>query len=117
MSESSALPMIEAIGLSKFYRDFAAIRDVSFVDPAGPGCGLSRPQRRGQVHHHEDPDRLSRAERGHAPASPDWMSRVDRIRAAERLGYLPENGPLYPEMTPLGLLKFFGRARGLTGLA
>src|ERR1039458_8121849 len=38
-----------------------------------------------------------------------------RIAAAERLGYLPENGPLYPDMTPLGLLKFFGRARGLTG--
>jgi len=40
---------------------------------------------------------------------------TDRIAAAERLGYLPENGPLYPDMTPLGLLKFFGRARGLTG--
>jgi ABC-2 type transport system ATP-binding protein len=39
----------------------------------------------------------------------------DRIRAAGRLGYLPENGPLYPEMTPLSLLRFFGRARGLDG--
>jgi ABC-2 type transport system ATP-binding protein len=38
---------------------------------------------------------------------------ADRIHAAERLGYLPENGPLYPEMTPLSLLRFFGRARGL----
>jgi ABC-2 type transport system ATP-binding protein len=27
-----------------------------------------------------------------------------RIAAAERLGYLPENGPLYPDMTPLGAL-------------
>jgi len=38
---------------------------------------------------------------------------TDRIRAAERLGYLPENGPLYGDMTPLGLLRFFGKARGL----
>jgi ABC-2 type transport system ATP-binding protein len=38
-----------------------------------------------------------------------------RIETAARLGYLPENGPLYPEMTPLGLLKFFGEARGLAG--
>jgi len=37
------------------------------------------------------------------------------IAAAERLGYLPENGPLYPDMTPLALLRFFGRARGLAG--
>jgi ABC-2 type transport system ATP-binding protein len=40
---------------------------------------------------------------------------TDRITAAERLGYLPENGPLYPDMTPLGLLRFFGHARGLDG--
>ena len=37
----------------------------------------------------------------------------DRVRAAEKLGYLPENGPLYPEMTPRELLTFFGEARGL----
>jgi ABC-2 type transport system ATP-binding protein len=37
-----------------------------------------------------------------------------RIEAAARIGYLPENGPLYPEMTPLELLRFFGEARGLT---
>ena len=54
-----------------------------------------------QVHHHEDPHQVSRA--------------TDRIDAAERRGYLPENGPIYPNMTPLGLLKFFGRARSLTG--
>jgi len=38
---------------------------------------------------------------------------ADRIGVAERVGYLPENGPLYPDMTPTGLLKFFGSARGL----
>jgi ABC-2 type transport system ATP-binding protein len=38
---------------------------------------------------------------------------AERIEAATRLGYLPENGPLYPEMTPLELLRFFGQARGL----
>lgn len=39
----------------------------------------------------------------------------DRMGALSRLGYLPENGPLYPEMTPLSLLRFFGQARGLSG--
>jgi ABC-2 type transport system ATP-binding protein len=37
----------------------------------------------------------------------------DRTTAASRLGYLPENGPLYLEMTPFDLLRFFGEARGL----
>jgi ABC-2 type transport system ATP-binding protein len=39
----------------------------------------------------------------------------DRIKAADHLGYLPENGPLYPDMTPLSLLRFFGEARGIPG--
>jgi ABC-2 type transport system ATP-binding protein len=38
-----------------------------------------------------------------------------RIEAAEHLGYLPENGPLYPDMTPMSLIKFYGEARGLSG--
>lgn len=37
----------------------------------------------------------------------------DRIAAAERIGYLPENCPLYADMTPAGMLDFFGRARGV----
>jgi ABC-2 type transport system ATP-binding protein len=30
------------------------------------------------------------------------------------LGYLPENGPLYPDMTPISLLEFFAEARGMS---
>ncbi|MHC4944725.1 MAG: ABC transporter ATP-binding protein [Planctomycetota bacterium] len=35
------------------------------------------------------------------------------IATAARIGYLPETGPLYPDMTPIATLKFFGEARGL----
>jgi ABC-2 type transport system ATP-binding protein len=38
----------------------------------------------------------------------------DRREVAARIGYLPENGPLYPDMTARELLHFFGDARGLT---
>ena len=38
----------------------------------------------------------------------------DRIAAAELLGYLPENCPLYVDMTPEGMLEFFARARGMS---
>jgi ABC-2 type transport system ATP-binding protein len=40
---------------------------------------------------------------------------TDRMAGAARLGYLPENGPLYPDMSPRSLLEFFADARGLTG--
>jgi ABC-2 type transport system ATP-binding protein len=39
---------------------------------------------------------------------------TDRIAASEHIGYLPENGPLYEEMTPRSALAYLGRARGLS---
>jgi ABC-2 type transport system ATP-binding protein len=38
---------------------------------------------------------------------------ADRARAQERIGYLPEGGPLYGEMTPLSYLRFIAEARGV----
>jgi len=115
MLESSNAPMmIEASGLSKFYKDFAAIRDVTFAIPQGQVAAFLGPNGAGK-------STTMKILTGYlAPSS--GAARIagldvatDRIAAAERLGYLPENGPLYPDMTPLGLLKFFGRARGLSG--
>jgi len=37
----------------------------------------------------------------------------NRSLVANRIGYLPENGPLYEEMTPISLLNFFGDARSM----
>jgi ABC-2 type transport system ATP-binding protein len=114
MEVISSSAMIEAIGLSKFYRDFAAIRDVSFSIPSGQVVAFLGPNGAGK-------STTMKILTGYlAPSA--GTARIagldvagDRIRAAERLGYLPENGPLYPEMTPLSLLRFFGYARGLTG--
>ena len=41
-------------------------------------------------------------------------SQSDRLSAAQLLGYLPENGPLYPDMTPHTMLTFFADARGMS---
>src|SRR3954462_8403415 len=110
--EITASPMIEAIGLSKFYRDFAAIRDVTFSIPAGQVVAFLGPNGAGQ-------STTMKVLTGYLAPS-EGTARIagldvvrDRIRAADRLGYLPENGPLYPEMTPLSLLRFFGRAPAL----
>src|SRR5579863_5770496 len=114
MDTTIPIPMIEAIGLSKFYRDFAAIREVSFSIPAGQVVAFLGPNGAGK-------STTMKILTGYLAPSTGTARiagldiRTHRIAAAERLGYLPENGPLYPEMTPLGLLKFFGRARGLSG--
>jgi len=40
---------------------------------------------------------------------------TDRVAVAAKIGYLPETGALYGDMTPVQLLRFFGSARGLSG--
>lgn len=104
--------MIEAIGLSKFYGDFAATREVSFAIPRGQVVAFLGPNGAGKSTTMKMlTGYLAPSEGSARIAGFDVLA--DRERAVARLGYLPENGPLYPEMTPLGLLQFFGRARGM----
>ena len=110
----SSVPMIEAVSLSKFYGSFAAVRDVSFAVPQGQVCAFLGPNGAGKSTTMKILTGYVAPTGGTARiAGIDVRTR--RLEAAERLGYLPENGPLYPDMTPLGVLKFFGRARGLAG--
>lgn len=104
--------MIETVGLSKFYRDFAAIRDVSFAIPAGQVVAFLGPNGAGKSTTMKILTGYLSPSEGTARIAGIDVVR-DRILAAERLGYLPENGPLYPEMTPRALLRFFGSARGM----
>lgn len=109
---SSRKPMIEAIGLSKFYGPFAATREVTFtvyegelvafLGPNGAGKSTTMKMLTGYIAPSEGQARIA----GH-----DMLR--DRIAGSQRLGYLPENGPLYPEMTPSSMLDFFADARGM----
>jgi ABC-2 type transport system ATP-binding protein len=112
MMDSNARIAIEAVGLSKFYGNFAAVRDVSFSVPTGQVAAFLGPNGAGKSTTMKIlTGYLTPTEGAARIAGLDVQS--DRLRAAERLGYLPENGPLYPEMTPLELLRFFGDARGM----
>src|SRR5579862_1569012 len=113
MSDSST-PMIEASGLSKFYKDFAAIRDVTFSVPQGQVAAFLGPNGAGKSTTMKILTGYLAPSAGEAKIAGLNIA-THRLEAADRLGYLPENGPLYPDMTPLSLLRFFGRARGLTG--
>lgn len=106
--------MIEAKGLSKQFGSFLAVRDVSFSIPQGQVVAFLGPNGAGKTTTMRLLTGFVAPTRGTARiAGVDVQE--DRIEAARHLGYLPENGPLYPDMTPHGLLKFFGEARGLSG--
>jgi len=114
MTGANSVPMIEACGLTKIYGRFAAIHDVSFAVPQGQVAAFLGPNGAGKSTTMKILTGYLSPTAGTARVAGLDVAR-ERIGACERLGYLPENGPLYPEMTPLGLLKFFGRARGLNG--
>ncbi|HWE36838.1 MAG TPA: ABC transporter ATP-binding protein [Isosphaeraceae bacterium] len=104
--------MIEARNLSKQFGSFLAVRDVSFEVPRGQVVAFLGPNGAGKTTTMRLLTGFVAPTRGTARIA-GLDVQTDRIAAAERLGYLPENGPLYPDMTPTGLLGFFGRARGL----
>ena len=106
-------PMIQAIDLCKHYGSFAAIDNLSFdvhrgevvafLGPNGAGKSTTMKVLTGYLAPSAGAARLC-----------GFDVATERVRAVEKLGYLPENGPLYPEMTPRELLTFFGEARGMS---
>jgi ABC-2 type transport system ATP-binding protein len=104
--------MIEAQGLSKQFGSFLAVRDVTFEVPRGQVVAFLGPNGAGKSTTMRLLTGFMAPTRGTARIAGIDVQ-ADRIAAAEHLGYLPENGPLYLDMTPRGLLHFFGAARGL----
>lgn len=109
----SAPVMIEAKGLWKQYGPFLAVRDVTFSVPKGQVVAFLGPNGAGKTTTMRLLTGFTAPTKGQAKIAGIDVQ-TNRIEAAERLGYLPENGPLYPDMTPRGLLKFFGQARGMS---
>jgi len=105
--------MIEAIGLSKFYGAFAATTRVSFSVPRGQVCAFLGPNGAGKSTTMKMLTGFLAPSEGTAKLGGYDVS-MHRLEAAPLLGYLPENGPLYLEMTPSGLLRFAGQARGMS---
>ena len=93
-----AQPLIVAEGLSKFYRDFAAIEDISFAISQGEIVGFLGPNGAGKT-------TAMRILAGYIPPS-GGAARIagfDTVEASQearrRVGYLPESVPLYNDLT------------------
>ncbi len=113
MSDQQSPVMIEARGLTKYFGDFVAVRDVSFEVPEGQVVAFLGPNGAGKSTTMRLLTGYLAPSAGEARIAGHNMA-GDRLAGATRLGYLPENGPLYPDMTPRSLLEFFAKARGLS---
>lgn len=104
--------MIEAVGLTKHYGTFVAVRDVTFSIPAGQVVAFLGPNGAGKSTTMKMLTGYLAPTSGEARIAGIDVT-TDRIAAAEKIGYLPENGPLYPDMTARETLRFLGHVRGL----
>jgi ABC-2 type transport system ATP-binding protein len=104
--------MIEVANLSKRYGDLVAVRDVSFTAADGQILGFLGPNGAGKT-------TTMRIITGFMPATSGTV-RVDGFDVFEqstevrrRIGYLPENPPLYNDMSTAAYLRFVARLKGL----
>jgi len=114
MSQSASL--IEADGLSKYYGNFTAIDKVSFSVPAGSITAFLGPNGAGKSTTMKILTGYLAASAGKARIA-GFDVDSQRLAASRVLGYLPENGPLYTDMTPASYLNYCGSARGMSGPA
>lgn len=107
--------MIEAEKLTKLYGPVTAVQDVSFTCHKGEVVGFLGPNGAGKT-------TTMRILTGYMPPTSGaayiaGYHTIDQsIEARQRLGYLPETVPLYPEMSVEGYLAFMGRLRQVEDL-
>jgi len=114
MTDTALTTMIEARNLSKYYGSFVAIENISFTIPKGQIVAFLGPNGAGKSTTMKILSGFLAPSKGSARVA-GFDVGENRIEVARRLGYLPENGPLYDNMTPLEMLRFLGEARGITG--
>ncbi|MFM7449315.1 MAG: ABC transporter ATP-binding protein [Leptolyngbyaceae cyanobacterium] len=105
--------MIEVEHLGKIYGSTPAIQDVTFAVAPGEILGFLGPNGAGKT-------TTMRILSGYMPAT-QGTARIagydvheQSLAVRQRIGYLPETPPLYPEMTVAGFLDFVARIKGVS---
>src|SRR5262245_49477805 len=106
--------MIHVSNLTKFYGDYAAVRDVSFDVPAGQIVGFLGPNGAGKT-------TTMRILAGYLTAT-SGRATIDGldvfwqpVEVRRRIGYMPENCPLYTDMRVNEYLHFRAGIKGFHG--
>jgi ABC-2 type transport system ATP-binding protein len=104
--------LIEVSGVTKQFGRFVAVRDLAFSVSQGEVLGFLGPNGAGKT-------TTMRILTGFIPPT-TGTARVaghdvvgDPLAAKRKTGYLPENPPLYPEMTVVDYLDFVARIKGV----
>lgn len=106
--------MITVKGLTKYYGDYPAVRGVTFDVPQGQIVGFLGPNGAGK-------STTMKVLAGYLTAT-SGSAKIDNIdifwdsvTARRKIGYMPENCPLYPELRVREFLHFRAGLKGVTG--
>jgi ABC-2 type transport system ATP-binding protein len=108
--------MIHVSNLTKYYGDYAAVRDVSFDVPQGQVVGFLGPNGAGK-------STTMRILAGYLTATSGRATIAgidvfwDPVGVRRKIGYMAESCPLYPEMRVSEYLTYRGGIKGLHGRA
>jgi ABC-2 type transport system ATP-binding protein len=105
--------MIEAEQLSKSYGPIKAIEDVSFVVEKGEILGFLGPNGAGKSTTMRILTCFMPPTSGTARIAGFDIFK-DSLQVRRRIGYVPENAPLYTDMPVVSFLKFVGEMKGLS---
>lgn len=110
--QESGQAYIEAYHLSKRFQQFTAVHPLSFKVSKGDIVGFLGPNGAGKS------TTLRMLSGALSPTSGSvliggFSVQTAPIQAKQQLGYLPENAPLYQDMTPVDFLHFIAACRGL----
>lgn len=106
--------MIETQSLTKAYRDLVAVDNLTFKVEKGEIVGFLGPNGAGKT-------TTMKILTGFMPAT-SGVAKVagynvldNPMEVRRRIGYLPEQPPVYPDLTVVEYLTFVGKLKGLTG--
>ncbi len=106
--------MIEVQSISKRYGSFLAVQDLSFSVDRGEIIGLVGPNGAGKTTTMKIITGYLVPNEGRVLVDGRDVA-LDPVKAQERIGYLPESNPIYPEMSVQDYLLWMGKMRGLKG--
>lgn len=115
-SASSTAPVVAVRGLVKNYGEVQALRGVDFDVPAGSVLGFLGPNGAGKTTAIKILCGYLAADAGTVTVCGLDVAK-HALQVKQRIGYLPENNPVYTDMRVEDFLRFAARARGLRGAA
>lgn len=106
--------MVNVENVTKLYGNFTALDDISFTVNKGEVVGLLGPNGAGKTTTMRIITCFMPTTSGKITVGGyDVFTQSDTVR--ERIGYMPENVPLYPEMRVIEYLRYRGKLKGIYG--